>query len=368
MGERIKVGLVGMGFGANFAPIFRDHPDSELYALCRRNAAELERSGKALGVSRLYTDFADMLSVKELDAVLIMSPVAEHYAMAKAALEAGKHVAATVPMAETKQECLDLVETRKKAGKIYMMFETAVHTRTFLYVRELRDTGKLGKIQFLRGSHQQNMSMPGWPDYWYGFPPMRYATHALSPLLALADRNVESVTCYGSGTIREEYVKRYNSPFAVQTALLKLKDSDLVCEVTRSLFDTIRQFRESFDVYASKLSFEWEQIAGEGPVLHSNLEDAERIPIPDYSHLLPPSVRAYSTGKVADEGHASSVQGGGHGGSYPHMVHEFLCAIRENRNSAIDADKAANWTMAGICAHESALRGGQKVPVPETSL
>ena len=141
-----------------------------------------------------------------------------------------------------------------------------------------------------------------------------------------------------------------------------------MCEVTRSLFDTIRQFRESFDVYASKLSFEWEQIAGEGPVLYSNLEDAERISIPDYSHLLPPSVRAYSTGKVADEGHASSVQGGGHGGSYPHMVHEFLCAIRENRNSAIDADKAANWTMAGICAHKSALRGGEKVPVPETSL
>jgi len=146
MGERIKVGLVGMGFGANFAPIFRDHPDSELYALCRRNAAELERSGKALGVSRLYTDFADMLSVQELDAVVIMSPVAEHYAMAKAALDAGKHVAATVPMAETKQECLKLVETRKKAGKIYMMFETAVYTRTFLYVRQLRDTGKLGKI------------------------------------------------------------------------------------------------------------------------------------------------------------------------------------------------------------------------------
>jgi len=368
MGQKIKVGLVGMGFGANFAPIFRDHPDSELYALCRRNAAELERSGKALGVSRLYTDYGDMLSAPELDAVLIMSPVAEHYRMTRAALEAGKHVAATVPMAESKQECLDLVATRKRSGRVYMMFETAVYTRAFLYVRELRDTGKLGKIQFLRGSHQQNMSLPGWPDSWYGFPPMLYATHALSPLLALAERSVESVTCYGSGTIRAEYARRYNCPFAVQTALLKLKDSDLVCEVTRSLFDTIRQFRESFDVYASKLSFEWEQIAGEGPVLHSNLEDAERITVPDSSHRLPPEVRAYSTGKVADAGHASSVQGGGHGGSYPHMVHEFLRAIREGRPSAIDADTAANWSMAGICAHESSLRGGEKVPVPATAL
>jgi predicted dehydrogenase len=366
MDKKLKFGLVGMGFGANFAPILKYHPSTELYALCRRNAAELEKAGKDLGVTRLFTNFKEMVALQELDAIIIMSPVSEHYAMAKMSLEAGKHTAATVPMAETKEQCIDLLETRKSSGKVYMMFETAVYTRSYLYVKELLDSGQLGKIQFLRGSHQQNMSMPGWPDYWYGFPPMLYATHALSPLLSLADRKVESVICYGSGTIRDDYAVRYNSPFAVQTALLKLKDSDLVCEVTRSLFDTIRQFRESFDVYASKLSFEWEQISEEGHVLHSNLEDAERITVPDYSNRLPESIQGYSTGKVADEEHASSIQGGGHGGSYPHMVHEFVSAILENRRSAIDADKAANWTMAGICAHESAMKNGEKVIIPET--
>ena len=368
MGKKLKFGLVGMGFGANFAPILKYHPSTELYALCRRNSFELEKAGKYLGVSKLYTDFEEMISLEELNAILIMSPVSEHYTMAKMSLEAGKHTAVTVPMAETKEQCIDLLETRKKSGKVYMMFETAVYTRTFLFVKELLDSGKLGKIQFLRGSHQQNMSMPGWPDYWYGFPPMLYSTHALSPLLALSDKKVESVNCYGSGTIREEFAVRYNSPFAVETALLKLKDSDLACELTRSLFDTIRQFRESFDVYATKLSFEWEQISGEGHVLHSNLEDAERITVPDYSNRLPESIQAYSTGKVADEEHASSIQGSGHGGSYPHMVHEFVSAILEDRRSAIDADKAANWTMAGICAHESAIKNGEKIIVPETVL
>ncbi|MGD9137400.1 MAG: hypothetical protein PVH42_11590, partial [Desulfobacterales bacterium] len=67
-------------------------------------------------------------------------------------------------------------------------------------------------------------------------------------------------------------------------------------------------------------------------------------------------------------GHASSIQGGGHGGSYPHMVHEFVSAIVESRPSAIDADKAANWTMAGICAHDSAMQNGEKVTIPETVL
>jgi hypothetical protein len=50
------------------------------------------------------------------------------------------------------------------------------------------------------------------------------------------------------------------------------------------------------------------------------------------------------------------------------MVHEFVSAIVESRPSAIDADKAANWTMAGICAHDSAMQNGEKVTIPETVL
>ena len=148
MEKKLKVGLVGMGFGANFAPIFKYHPSTELYALCRRNAVELEKVGKDLGVTNLFTDFREMLSLKELDAILIMSPVSEHFAMAKASLEAGKHTAVTVPMAETREQCLEILETRKRSGKVYMMFETAVYTRTYLYLKELLDSGKLGKIQF----------------------------------------------------------------------------------------------------------------------------------------------------------------------------------------------------------------------------
>jgi predicted dehydrogenase len=366
--DKLKVGVVGLGFGANFLPIIKAHPRTELYAICQRSEDRLEMLGRQYQVPHRCREFEDMIAIEELDAVLIMSPVSEHYRMAKLALEAGKHTASTVTMANTTEECLELVKARNKSKKVYMMFETAVYTRTFLFVKELHDTGKLGKIQFLRGSHQQNMSMPGWPAYWYGFPPMLYATHALSPLLALAGHPVESVVCYGSGTIRKEYAEIYGCPFAVETAYLKLKDTDLVCEVTRSLFDTIRQFRESFDVYASKLSFEWEQIAGEGPVLFSGLEDAERIVVPDYANRLPESIQAFTGGQVHDDGHASSVQGGGHGGSYPHLIHEFISAILAGRPTAIDADVAANWTMVGICAHESAMRNGQRVVIPETSL
>jgi hypothetical protein len=42
------------------------------------------------------------------------------------------------------------------------------------------------------------MSLPGWPEYWYGMPPMHYATHAVGPLLRLANARAESVVCFGS--------------------------------------------------------------------------------------------------------------------------------------------------------------------------
>jgi len=369
MSKKIKVAVVGLGFGAEFVPLYQKHPNAECYAICQRNKDNLNKVGDQFGVERRFTRFEDLLTIDELDAIHIVTPIADHAWMTIASLNAGKHTACTVPMATKKEDCLEIVKARKKSGKVYMMMETAVYTREFLYVsRELVDSGKLGKIQFLRGSHQQNMSLPGWPDYWYGFPPMHYATHAVSPLLALAKTEVESVVCHGSGRIREEYVKRYNSPFAVETATLKLRDSDIVCEVTRSLFDTIRQYRESFDVYGTKLSFEWEQIAGEGPVVFSGYEDAKRIKVPDYAHLLPKEIAPYTTRGVYDDEHAhtSFVQGAGHGGSHPHLVHEFISSILEERESFVDAAKAANWTMAGICAHESAMKDGKRIEVPIT--
>ena len=138
-----------------------------------------------------------------------------------------------------------------------MMMETVVYSREYLFAKDLYDRGVLGRIQFLRGSHQQDMD--GWPDYWPGLPPMWYATHCVSPCLAILcdpatgrPALAESVVCHGSGRIREELIAKYNSPFAIETATFKIKGSDVVAEVTRSLFDTARQYRESFDVTASQ--------------------------------------------------------------------------------------------------------------------
>jgi predicted dehydrogenase len=134
---------------------------------------------------------------------------------------------------------LHIVEAATRANRTYMMMETVVYSREFLFVRELRDTGRLGRIQFLRGSHLHNVD--GWPGYWEGLPPMHYATHCASPCLALVNGEAEYVSCLGSGRISEHLVPKCGSPFAFETAHGKVRGQDLGFEVTRFLFNVARR-------------------------------------------------------------------------------------------------------------------------------
>lgn len=365
MTDKIRVALAGLGFGAEFIPIYQAHPDAELVAVCQRTESALRSTADQFGIPGRYTSFDAMLANPDIDAVHINTPIPDHAAQSIAALRAGKHVACTVPMATTVEECRTIVRAAQESGRNYMMMETVVYSREFLYAKQLVEDGTIGRIQFMRGAHHQEMA--GWPGYWEGLPPMHYATHAVSPILALTGTLADSVVCQGSGRISGELAAKYGSPFAVESALLSLRDSPVAAEVARSLFETAREYVESFTVFGEKATFEWEQTQGSGHVLHVG-EAPRPVEIPDFAHLLPTEIASFTTHGVYDADsnqHLSFTQGAGHGGSHPHLAHEFLRSIVEERPSAIDAPTAANWTSVGICAHESAMAGGDRVQIPD---
>ena len=361
--RKINIAVVGLGFGAEFIPIWQKHPHTDCMAICQRNEENLNKVGDEWGIAKRFTDFDKLLRDPEIDAVHINSPIPLHGPQSIAALKAGKHVACTVPMATSVEECLEIIRLTRETGLTYMMMETVVYAREYLFMKQLRDTGALGKIQYIQSSHQQDMD--GWPDYWPGLPPMHYATHCVGPARGLAGGDAEYVSCFGSGTIREELIGHYRSPFAVETAHVKVRNSDLSVRVIRSLFDTARQYRESIDVYGSRQSVEWPLVEHQPLILHTAKKPEPEIPsevtAPDFAHLLPESIRRYTTRGIYDSDenqHLSFTQGAGHGGSHPHLAHEFAMALVEKRAPFPDARQSANWTCTGILAHESAMEGG----------
>jgi predicted dehydrogenase len=365
-GRPVRVAMIGLGFGAEFIPIYQRHPNAEVVAVCRRNQAEMNKVADTLKIEKRFTDYGQLLADPDIDFVHINSPIPDHAWMSMEALRAGKHVMCTVPMATTVADCEKICQLVADTGLKYMMAETVVYSREFLFIKEMYEKGEFGKIQYLQASHPQDMD--GWPDYWERMIPMHYATHVVSPVLGLMNGLAEYVSCFGSGAVREDIRVKSGNSFAVESCHIKIADSDVAAHIWRFLYDTARQYRESFDVYGSKKSFEWTLVEGESHIMHTakrpEPEIAERVEVPDFARLLPEPIRPF-TRSIMDSEHLSFLQGSGHGGSHPHLVNEFLSALIDDRDPWPNATTSANWTCVGILAHESALAGGAIKHLPE---
>jgi hypothetical protein len=92
----------------------------------------------------------------------------------------------------------------------------------------------------------------------------------------------------------------------------------------------------------------------------------ERVSVPDRQDLLPKEIARFTVRGVYDETnpHLSFLQGGGHDGSHPHLVHEFVSSMIEGRQPYPDVVTTANWTAPGICGHISAMNNAKRVEVP----
>jgi len=375
MGRKLNVALVGLGFGGAFAGIYKQHPDVNEIGIYDTDKELMKKVSEHTGIDKCYGSYDEILCDKSLDAVHLVTPIHMHEEQTVQVLESGKHCACTVPMATSLEGIRRITEATRKSGKNYMMMETTLYTYQFFYVTEMIKQGKIGKIQFLRGTHYQDMA--NWPDYWMGLPPMWYGTHAIGPITVLSGSRVKRVNCFGSGTMDESLHKQYGNPFPIESALFEFENG-LKGEATRSLFETARVYQEGLFVYGSEGCFEWGFKDNDSPYITTAIpaEDGKRggsciteiIDLPNYHQTLPHEIQQFTVGGNYDplNPQESLVKGsgGGHHGSHPHLVHEFVRSIIENRKPWIDEVLSANITASGICAHESAMKNGEPVVVP----
>ena len=159
--KKINVALVGLGFGGCFVDIYKNHPNVGKIKIFDVKTEIAKTFAKKFSLET-YPSFEDILNDGEIDAVHLVTPIPLHEEQTVRVLNAGKHCACTVPMATSLDGIRRITEAVRRSGKNYMMMETTLYTYQFFYVKKMLESGELGRIQFLRGSHYQDMA--NWPD------------------------------------------------------------------------------------------------------------------------------------------------------------------------------------------------------------
>lgn len=145
----VRIAQVGLGYwGPNLARNLANVEGGELSLLCDANAERLERISRGFPAARRSTEYAEVLDDGAIDAVVIATPVATHFDLAKAALEAGKHVLVEKPLATSSQQCIELIGRAEAADRVLMVGHIFLFNAAVQKVKEYIDGGQLGDLYY----------------------------------------------------------------------------------------------------------------------------------------------------------------------------------------------------------------------------
>jgi len=146
----VKVGLIGYGYwGPNLARNLVEGPGLELAAIADARPERRALAARRHRWVRLYVDANDLIASDEIEALVIPTPLATHYPLARAAIERGKHVLVEKPLAGSRAEALDLAERADARGVRLMVDHTFVYNTAVRKIRSLVDAGDLGDLLYL---------------------------------------------------------------------------------------------------------------------------------------------------------------------------------------------------------------------------
>lgn len=145
----ITVGVIGCGYwGPNLIRNFAENEGASLRWVCDRDARRLEKVSRRYPAARAATDHTELLADPRLDAVVISTPVATHYAFARAALEAGKHVLVEKPFTASVREAEDLIALAEARGLTLMVDHTFIYTGALRKIKEIVAAGEMGDLLY----------------------------------------------------------------------------------------------------------------------------------------------------------------------------------------------------------------------------
>ena len=343
-GRKIRVGIVGYGFckfGAAFG--FQNHPNVDVVAVSDLIPERCASLAKDCRCKKTYPSLDELVKDESIEAVFLATDAPNHAQHAIKTLEHGKHVACCVPAVfGSLEDAEKLLEAVRKSGLKYMMFETSCFHEDLFSMQQIYQTGGFGRLLYSEGEYYHYMPEPldsfmGWR---IGLPPQFYPTHSNAYYIGITGGSFIEVSCMGIPSNIDHLMLKNNSyknPFGSEIALFRTSDGGM-----------------------SRMAVSWDtpgdggergRIRGERGSYYGKYEGLEKS-LPDVSRPpLPPGVNA-----------------GGHGGSHGRLTDEFVSSILQDRNPIVGIETALNMTVPGIIAHESALKDGELLKIPQYKL
>ncbi len=340
--RKVRVGIVGYGvcrFGAAFG--FQDHPNVEIVAVSDLIPERREGLMKACRCDKSYESLEALVKDPKIEAVFVATDAPSHARHCMEVLNHSKHVMTAVPAVfGSLEQAEQLVETVQKTGLKYMMAETSCYRENCCAMRQIYRAGGFGRLIYSEGEyyHYGPTPLASFKGWRVGMPPLWYPTHSTAYYIGVTGKRFTSVSCLGSNAGFDVYkpgANRYDNPFTDEVALFRTSEGGssrmLMCKgVHGAIVETGRVFGEK------------------GWMNETNYQGAMKE-LPDLTRPpLPPGMPA-----------------GGHGGSHGPLANEFITAILEDREPLVSVYEALAMTVPGIVAHQSALKDGESLKVPQ---
>ena len=340
--RKVRVGIVGYGvckFGAAFG--FQDHPNVEVVAVSDLIPERREGLMKACRCDKSYESLEVLVKDPKIEAVFVATDAPSHPRHCIEVLNHGKHVMTAVPATfGSIEEGEKLLETVKKTGRKYMMAETSYFRPDCYAMRQVYRAGGFGRLIYSEGEyyHYHGQPIDSFKGWRIGLPPLWYPTHSTAYYVGVTGKRFTRVSCAGFDAGLPEYkpgANRYNNPFSDEVALFQTSEGGasrmLMCKGIHSLI--VEQGR----VFGERGYMD-------GTEYHGSAKELPDLVRP----ALPPGVPA-----------------GGHGGSHGYLTDEFITSILQDREPLVHIYAALAMTVPGIVAHQSALKGGETLKVPQ---
>jgi predicted dehydrogenase len=339
--RKVRVGLVGYGvckFSAAFG--FQNHPNVEVVAVSDLYPDRCAELAKVTRCNKTYPSLEELVKDKDIEAVMISTDAPSHPRHCIEALRHGKHVAVNVPAVfGSLEEADELYEEVKKSGLKYMMFETSAFHEDLYAMRQIYNAGGFGKLIYSEGEyyHYSAKQIDSYKGWRIGGPPQWYPTHSSAYHVCVTGGSYTEVSCLGMPSWMETFSEtknRYKNPFATEIALFRTSDGGMARMAVS--WDTPGDSGEKGRIRGQKGSF-----YGKYEGLEKNLPDLIRPALP------------------------KGVDSGGHGGTHGLLMDEFITSILQDRKPLVDIAMALNLTVSGVVAHQSALKGGEWMKIPQ---